>query len=74
MLLSTSFTSTRAPSGLVRKRAFPLLTCLGGTGKDPVWFIREDELGAGLSYRPDPRNAQHDFVEPATAMTFEEYQ
>jgi hypothetical protein len=42
----------------------------GGTGKDPVWSIGEEELGARLTYRPDPDDATHGFVEPAEVMAF----
>jgi putative transposase len=42
MLLSTSFTSTGAPSGLVRKRAFPLLTCLVARGLGGVMLVISD--------------------------------
>jgi len=46
----------------------------GGTGKDPVWAINEYNLGEKLSYRPDPDNPTHGFVEPAGVMSFDDYQ
>jgi hypothetical protein len=47
---------------------------LDGTGKDPVWSVNQQELGEDLSFRPDPRNPTHGFIEPARVMTFERYQ
>ncbi len=46
----------------------------GGTGKDPVWRITEDELGQHLAYRSDPLDPKHGFVEPAGTMQFNDYQ
>jgi hypothetical protein len=45
-----------------------------GIGKDPVWSINDVELGPNLSYRPDPDNPGHGFVEPAQPMTLAKYQ
>ena len=45
-----------------------------GFGRDPVWRIEEHQLPSTLAYRPDPRNANHGFVEPAGSMTLQEYQ
>jgi hypothetical protein len=45
-----------------------------GTGRDPVWVIESADLGSDLTYRPDPRNAGHGFIEPARPMTLDEYQ
>jgi hypothetical protein len=39
-----------------------------GIGKDPVWVLDEIELGADLTYRPDPSMASHGFLEPARPM------
>ena len=46
---------------------------LGGTGKDPVWSIKESQLGPSLSYRPDPDLEGHGFVEPAFPMSLGDY-
>lgn len=47
----------------------------GGTGLDPVWAISSSELDIQLVYRPDPdRPHVHGFIEPASPMTFAEYQ
>ncbi len=46
----------------------------GGTGKDPVWNLRSDQLGRSLTYRPDPANPEaHGFIEPAVQMTLDAY-
>jgi hypothetical protein len=45
-----------------------------GTGKDPVWMIHQAELGSDLTFRADPRNADHGFIEPNQPMTLDEYQ
>jgi hypothetical protein len=47
-----------------------------GTGKDPVWGIREGELGPHLRYVPDeaPTPPIHGIVEPTVTMMFEAYQ
>jgi hypothetical protein len=47
---------------------------LGGVSKDPVWRIREADLGPDLHYRPDPARTGHGFVEPIRSMTLGEYQ
>jgi len=47
---------------------------LGGTGRDPVWSIDESVLGSEITYRTDPSNAQHGFLEPARPMTLLEFQ
>lgn len=46
----------------------------GGTGKDPIWRIGEEELGSDLAYRPDPDDETHGFIEPARIMTFVAFQ
>jgi len=65
-----------APDEATNLPAHRLLPEYGGTGKDPVWWIGEDDLGDRLSYRPDPDpdTPNHGFIEPAHTMTFEEYQ
>src|SRR5215471_5579133 len=45
-----------------------------GTGRDPVWTLSDEELGPDLTYRPDPGNPGHGFLEPARPMTLAEYQ
>lgn len=47
---------------------------LGGTGKDPVWAIYEDALGDRLALNDDPEIPNHGWLEPATSMTFTNYQ
>jgi hypothetical protein len=52
----------------------------GGTGRDPVWELdllaeNPDNPLRKLTYRADPKNPEHHgFIEPATRMSFEEYQ
>jgi hypothetical protein len=46
----------------------------GGTGRDPVWMIRSDDLGEGLRYREDEDLAGHAFIEPTWTMPLEEYE
>ncbi|RKQ86892.1 hypothetical protein C8N24_4908 [Solirubrobacter pauli] len=38
----------------------------GGTGKDPVWRIDEDQLGSSLNFVPDA--VFHGVIEPAAAV------
>ncbi|AGY60438.1 hypothetical protein [Gloeobacter kilaueensis] len=47
---------------------------LGGKSKYPAWEIKVQDLGPELKYRPDPKNSDHGFVEPARQMDFAEYQ
>jgi hypothetical protein len=42
----------------------------GGRGKDPIWWIRADQVGGPLQYRPD--SPTHGLIEPAFAMTPDE--
>jgi hypothetical protein len=47
----------------------------GGKGKLPVFELLIRDLGATLSFRPDPdRPERHGFVEPAKPMHLDEYQ
>jgi hypothetical protein len=47
----------------------------GGTGSDPVWNIRHDNLGPDLIYRPDPtKPGMHGFIEPGHPMALQAYQ
>lgn len=46
---------------------------LGGTGRNPVWRITSDDLPSDLSYRHDPRNRKHGFIEPSKLMTLHDY-
>jgi hypothetical protein len=47
----------------------------GGKGKLPVFELPIGELGATLTFRPDPaRPAYHGFVEPQQPMQMNEYQ
>ncbi len=64
-----------APNDIMELPSFRRPREFGGTGKDPVWFIETDDLGAELRYRPDPDNpASHGFIQPARRMAFGEYQ
>jgi hypothetical protein len=45
---------------------------LGGTGKDPVWFIEVGQLGPDIEFRQD--SATHGLVEPKRPMTFDDFQ
>lgn len=44
----------------------------GGSGKDPVWCLRTDQLGADLQFRQD--SATHGLIEPARVMLLDEFQ
>ncbi len=46
----------------------------GGVGRDPIWVLPAEDLGPDLSYRPDPVDSGHGFVEPARPMTLGDYQ
>ncbi len=47
---------------------------LGGIVKDPLFVIRETELGADLAFRPDAEDPiSHGFIEPAEAMLSTRY-
>jgi hypothetical protein len=46
----------------------------GGTGKDPVWSIDEDDLGALLVFRVDPDNPKHGYIEPARPLNVDSMQ
>ncbi len=63
--------SPHDPRNLPEHRRPPLFQ---GSGRDPVWRIDESQLPSSLTYRPDPRNVNHGFVEPAGSMTLQEYQ
>ena len=60
------------PSNLPRHRR---PSAYGGTGKDPVWSIQEQDLGSNLRYVPDAVPApRHGVIEPAITMSFTAYQ
>jgi hypothetical protein len=44
----------------------------GGSGKDPVWCIAIDLLGADLQFRQD--SATHGLIEPARTLALDELQ
>jgi hypothetical protein len=47
----------------------------GGRGKDPVWSIGPDHLGAKLVFRRDPyAPTRHGFIEPAEPMPLVRYE
>lgn len=44
---------------------------------DPIWELATEELPEELRHRPDPdpeKQDTHGFIEPSTAMSFDEYQ
>jgi hypothetical protein len=45
---------------------------LGGSGKDPVWYIAITSLGDDLQYRQD--SVTHGLIEPARTMLLDELQ
>ena len=46
-----------------------------GTGKDPVWEIDSAALPVfGLTYRVDPKNPKHGYIEPVVPMALDDYQ
>jgi hypothetical protein len=45
---------------------------LGGTGKDPVWYIATTNLGGTLQFRQD--SATHGLIEPAQTMSIGDLQ
>jgi hypothetical protein len=45
---------------------------LGGTGRDPVWYIEIDELGPDLGFRQD--RPGHGLIEPIRPLTLQEFQ
>ncbi len=46
----------------------------GGTGKDGVYVIRSTAMGQKLTYRLDPHDCTHGFVEPAQRQSLDSYQ
>jgi hypothetical protein len=47
----------------------------GGNGADPLFVLREQDLGPTLTVRLDDKGpSSHGFVEPVRTMTFDEYQ
>ena len=44
----------------------------GCSGKDPVWGLHTDQLGADLQFRQD--SATHGLIEPARAMSLDDFQ
>jgi hypothetical protein len=57
------------PMHLPRHRRPP---SLAGTGRDPVWGIALDSLGADVVFRQDKRH--HGLLEPAREMSIDEFQ
>lgn len=45
---------------------------LGGTGRDPVWYIETDGLGPDLGFRQD--RPDHGLVEPQRPLTLQTFQ
>ncbi len=46
----------------------------GGTGKDPVFVIDSEKVVGPLTYRPDPRDETHGYIEPSTKQPLGGYQ
>jgi hypothetical protein len=63
-----------SPDDLMSLPYFRRPASLGGTSRDPVWHLRETDLGPDLQYRPDPTHAGHGFLEPSRSMTLAECQ
>jgi hypothetical protein len=63
--------SPQTPLNLPKHRRPPEFA---GSGRDPVWVISDEALGADLCYRVDPSNTAHGFLEVSRAMTALEYQ
>jgi hypothetical protein len=63
-----------SPDDLLNLPAFRRPPEHQGTGKDPLWAITDADLGPDLTYRADPVNPAHGFIEPARPMTLAEYQ
>lgn len=47
-------------------------TAYGGSGKDPLWALRLDDLGPELRFRQD--SATHGLIEPSRAMSLNDFQ
>lgn len=45
---------------------------LGGTGREPVWYIETEDLGADLQFRQD--RPDHGLIEPKRRLTLQEFQ
>jgi hypothetical protein len=45
---------------------------LGGTGKDPVWYIDIDLLGADLAFIQD--KPTHGLIAPSRSMTLDDFE
>jgi hypothetical protein len=45
---------------------------LGGTGRDPVWYIESEDLGPDLDLRLDKPG--HGLIEPQRPLTLQEFQ
>jgi hypothetical protein len=45
---------------------------LGGTGRDPVWYIEIEDLGPDLIFRQDRQT--HGLIEPKRPLELEEFQ
>ena len=57
------------PMGLQRHRR---PASLGGTGRDPVWYIETEDLGPNLSFRQD--RPTHGLIEPKDPLELQEFQ
>jgi hypothetical protein len=45
---------------------------LGGTGRDPVWYIETEDLGPDLAFRQD--GPAHGLIEPKRLLTLQGFQ
>jgi hypothetical protein len=61
-----------SPTGMPEFRRPP---SFGGSAKNvDMYCVQSCDLGPSLTYRPDPSNAGHGFVEPSRSMTIQAYQ
>jgi hypothetical protein len=64
--------SSGSPKNLPRHRRPPKH---GGTGPDPIWELKSDELPPALVYRPDEQQSDtHGFLEPAETMSIWDFE
>lgn len=64
---------TVAPDAPTNLRNNHLPVALGGTGKDPVFELRLDDLPDGLMYRYEEEDPLHGFIAPSRSMPDVEY-
>src|SRR5262245_2122963 len=60
-----------APDDLMNLPPIRRPKSLGGSGKDPVWYIDIDLLGSDLAFVQD--KSTHGLIEPGRSMTLDEF-